>query len=114
MQNATVDRSDAARSAAAITAEASDGDVVVYCPDQLGPSTSRLLGDKLDQVTYPSLDRPELVDWVDYKARLDAADPQAVAQQVLDRAGDHRIFLVYSTSYITHEETCPALQRDRC
>ena len=72
-------------------------------------STSRLLGDDLDQVTYPTFSQPELVDWVDYTERLDAADPEAFATELLERAGDRQIFLVYSTDYITHEETCPAL-----
>jgi hypothetical protein len=49
------------------------------------------------------------VDWVDYKERLAGVDIEAFADRALARAGDHRIFLVYSTSYITHEDSCPAL-----
>ena len=108
-RNVTVDRSDAARSAAAISARADDDALIVYCPDQLGPSTSRILGDGYDQVTYPRLDRPQLVDWTDYTDRLATATPEDVAAKLLRRAGDRQIFLVYSTEYITHKDTCPAL-----
>ena len=108
-RNITVDRTDARRSAEAIEARADDDALVVYCPDQLGPSTSRLLGDGVDQVTYPRFERPELVDWSDYTERLDEVNVDDFARDLLDRAGDRQIFLVYSTEYITHEETCPAL-----
>jgi uncharacterized membrane protein len=108
-RNVTLDRSDAARSAAAIDERAAPGDVVLFCPDQLGPSTSRLLTAEVDAVTYPRLEAPELVDWVDYKARLETTSPAEVAAEVLERAGDGQVFLVYSTSYVTHEEICPSL-----
>ena len=107
-RNITTDRSDAVRSAEAIEARGDDA-LVVYCPDQLGPSTSRVLGDRFDQVTYPRFDAPELVDWTDYTQRLDEVTPEDFAAELLERAGDRQIFLVYSTSYITHEDTCEAL-----
>ena len=110
VRNAVTDRSDARRSVAAIEANGSRGDVVVYCPDQLGPSGSRLLAAGFDQVTYPDFGQPQQVDWVDYKERLARSDPQAFADRLLARAGDHRIFLVSSPTYITHRKVCPALQ----
>jgi hypothetical protein len=109
VRNVITDRSDARRSADAIDAAARPGDLVVFCPDQLGPSTTRLLEPGLDLVTFPRFEDPRFVDWVDYKERLAGVDVDAFAQRALDRAGDHRLFLVYSTSYITHEDTCPAL-----
>jgi len=111
-RNVVVDRTDARRSADAISEVAEPGDWVVYCPDQLGPSTSRLLGPGLSQVSYPAFAGPARVDWVDYKARLAAASPRRFAQDLLRRAGDHRIFLVFSTSYETHREICPALYNE--
>ena len=86
----------------AIAAEYRPGDVVVYCPDQLGPATSRLLehAPGLAQMVFPTGDRPELVDWVDYTQRNSAADAGAFAQRALDRAGpDHTIWYVSSSSY---------------
>jgi hypothetical protein len=108
-RNVTVDRSDARRSADAITDRAEDDALVVYCPDQLGPSTSRQLVGRFDQVTFPRFERPELVDWTDYTERLDDVSVDEFATELVERAGDRQIFLVYSTDYITHEETCPAL-----
>jgi hypothetical protein len=82
------DRSEARPVADAIRAGAKPGDVVLYCPDQIGPSVSRLLGGKrLVQLTFPVGDRPELVDWVDYKERRDRVDANAFTQRVLERAG---------------------------
>ena len=108
-RNVTVDRSDARRSAEAITARAHGDDLIVYCPDQLGPSASRILGDRYDQVTYPNFDRPQFVDWTDYTKRLAKANPNDFADALLRKAGDRQIFLVYSTDYITHRTTCPDL-----
>ena len=109
VRNVVTDRSDAERSVDAIEARGQAGDWVVYCPDQLGPSGSRLLDDGFEQVTYPAFAAPERVDWVDYKARLADASPERFADELVERAAGRPIFLVYSTTYITHEETCPAV-----
>lgn len=108
-RNVTVDRTDAVRSARAIEARGHRGDLVIFCPDQLGPSTARVLAPGFDLVTYPSFGTAARVDWVDYQARLDAADVDRFADEALERAGDRQIFLVYSTAYATHEDLCPAL-----
>jgi mannosyltransferase len=110
VRNAATDRTDAGRSAAAVRANGRPGDVVLFCPDQLGPSTSRSrLLSGFDQVTYPFLKRPQRVDWVDYTKRLAKADPRAVAQHVLQRAGNRRIFMVFQLGYVTHKESCSEL-----
>ncbi len=88
------------------------GDVIAYCPDQLGPSTSRELDGKgnFDQVTYPDFARPRRVDWTDYTARLDRASPQRFAQQLARRAGKKQIYVVWSDAYEkTHHGACRAL-----
>lgn len=103
------DRSDAARSAAAIEARAEPEDLVVYCPDQLGPSTYRALDDALRQVTFPEMAPPERVDWVDYQQRLDAASVPEFAERAVTESDGAAIFLVYSSAYTTHEELCPQL-----
>src|ERR1019366_3546478 len=61
--NAVASRTEAGTVAAAIASGARPGDVVAYCPDQLGPAVSRVLGGNLDQITFPRGDAPEIVDW---------------------------------------------------
>jgi uncharacterized membrane protein len=94
-------RTEAPMLARAIRAGLAPGDLVVYCPDQTGPAVSRLLPSSTDQVVYPTLGRPERVDWVDYAQRNEKASPAAFADRVLSRsrgtiwlvsAGEHRTF----------------------
>jgi mannosyltransferase len=95
-------RTEAGEIAKPIRAGAKPGDVVLYCPDQLGPSVSRLLEGRRDlvQLTFPEGDRPELVDWVDYEQRRHRVDPNAFAQRVLDRAGpESTIWYVVAVQY---------------
>jgi hypothetical protein len=107
------DRTEARPVADAIRAGAKPGDVVVYCPDQLGPSVSRLLGgERLVQLTFPVGARPELVDWVDYKERRTRVNSNTFAQGVLDRAGpDRTIWYVVAVQYRGgNEGQCDAIQ----
>jgi mannosyltransferase len=92
--------------ATAIEDRADPGDLVVYCPDQLGPAGSRALGLPLDQVTYPDLGDPHFVDWVDYADRNADADPQSFVDEVLQRAEGHTIWLAWSPEYVTLEGQC--------
>lgn len=104
--NIRFQRTQAAPIVEQITTKGAPGDVVVYCPDQLGPSTMRLMPDGFTQVGFPGTTSPERIDWVDYAAR-NAADPLAYAHTVADLAGpEHDIFVVWSGGYQTHEGTC--------
>ena len=84
-------------------------DVVVYCPDQLGPAVSRLLPDEVRQEVFPSHGRPERVDWVDYAERNTAADPVAFADDVLRRHPDGTVWLVVAGGYRTFGNRCDVL-----
>jgi len=106
------DRTSAARVAAALTAGVEPGDVVAYCPDQLGPSVSRLLPDNLGavQLTFPRATPPQLVDWVDYAKVNKAADPEAFAHMLLDRAGPtHTVWVVWAPGYRTFKDMCQGI-----
>jgi hypothetical protein len=106
-ENVTEQRTQAGPVAAAIEAEGRPGDVVAYCPDQLGPGVHRLLAPGYVELTYPRGRPPARVDWVDYEDRLEAADPVAFADRLHAAAGrDHDVFLAWSGSYRTHEEVC--------
>lgn len=106
------ERTTAAKVAAAIAAQAQPGDVVAYCPDQLGPSVSRRLADRdLVQVTFPMSDLgPSRVDWVDYENRNRAARTVPFSDLLLSRAGPtHDIWLVWAPGYRTFGTKCSAL-----
>jgi mannosyltransferase len=107
-----VPRTQAGEIAAAVRAGAHAGDVVVYCPDQLGPDTSRLLPAslKIRQFTFPGFARPDRIDWTDYAARNAAADPEAFAAHLVERTGPADIWLVSSPGYLTYDEKCERLQ----
>jgi mannosyltransferase len=109
-RNVSDERTQAAQSADVIRAEARPGDLVVYCPDQVGPDVSRLLeGMDLRQRTFPDGDRPERVNWVDYEDRLAAADPAAFGRRMLREAGDSTIWYVSSGGYRNVVGKCEAL-----
>ena len=95
--------------ATAYRSSAATGDLLVYCPDQLGPPVARLLGPGYRQVVYPSLAEPARIDWVDYRARQDAADPRAIAASVDALAGRQRLFVLVASGYRTFEGDCERL-----
>jgi mannosyltransferase len=108
----TMPRTQAGEIAAAVRAGAHDGDVVVYCPDQLAPDTSHLLpaSPKIRQFTFPGFGPPDRVDWTDYAARNRAADPDTFATELVARTGPADIWLVSSPGYLTYGDKCEQLQ----
>jgi mannosyltransferase len=111
VRNVTTNRTQASQVTDQITAAAKPGDVVGYCPDQLGPDVSRLLpaSPALKQYTFPRFESPKFVDWVDYADRNAKSNPDAYAQGLLKRAAGHTIWMVYSTGYKTLEGKCEAI-----
>ena len=115
--NATRLRTQASQVAGAINAEAKTGDVVVYCPDQLGLDASRLVAPTLRQYAFPTMAAPQIVNWVDYEQRNQVfhvpgvagnlADPAVFAQEMLRLAGpEHNIWYVWSDGYKTFGTKC--------
>jgi hypothetical protein len=102
-------RTQAGVVAAALRGQVGPRDVVVYCPDQLGPAVSRLLPRDTPQVVFPSGGRPELVDWVDYAERNEAGDPVAFADDLVRRHPDGSVWLVVAGGYRTYEDRCEEL-----
>jgi mannosyltransferase len=102
-------RTSAGDVVAALRKAGSPGDLVVYCPDQLGPPVARELDGAYEQVVYPTLGPPERVDWVDYAARQQATDPSEVAGRVDSRAGGRAVLVLWSTQHRTFEGHCEAL-----
>jgi uncharacterized membrane protein len=117
--NITTNRTQAGQVAAAIATHGRPGDVVAYCPDQLGPAVNRLLpAGRYVQTTFPRGTGPEFVDWVDYATASQRGRPLVFAAHLEDlaRAGHHRIFVVWAGGYQTFgvkcEQIVQALQDD--
>jgi hypothetical protein len=112
--NVVVDRTSAGRVAAVLRAEARPGDVVAYCPDQLGPSVSRLVESTsgLRQLTFPRATPPQLVDWVGYVA-ANKASPAPFARMLVDLAGpDATVWVVWAPNYRALGTRCQGLLTD--
>ena len=102
-------RTQSADVAAAVRDRAQPGDVVVYCPDQLGPAYSREMPDDLVEMAYPTLGAPDRVDWVDYGERNGSFDPAERAEEILDEADGHAVFMVWMPDYNTFGSQCEQL-----
>jgi uncharacterized membrane protein len=109
VDNLRTQRTQAGEIASYIATNGHAGDVVAYCPDQLGPAVSRLLPAAFDQLTFPDGDAPQFVDWVDYEERIQAKDPVAFATGVDERAGSNTVWLVWSGGYRTLGSSCETI-----
>jgi hypothetical protein len=96
---------------AAALATAAPGDVVAFCPDQLGPAVSRVAPPGLDLVVYPDLRPAGRVDWTDYAQRNGAGDPAEVAAALDARAGRHAVWVVTGRGFrVPSDDDCRALR----
>jgi mannosyltransferase len=104
-------RTQVGQVAAVLESSSHPGDVVLYCPDQLGPSAARLLAPSLGlrQVVYPTFAAPNRVDWVDYAERMSLGDPTQVAADADQLAGRHTIWLEWSAGYRSVRSACGAV-----
>jgi mannosyltransferase len=111
VRNARDERTQAGQVAAKLAARAKPGEVVVYCPDQLGPAVSRVLGGHrgLEEVTFPALSGPRRVNWVDYRKRIDATSTAKVAAEILARSDGAPIWYVVAPGYRSFEGRCEKL-----
>jgi mannosyltransferase len=94
---------------AKVLEQAGPDDLVVFCPDQLGPAVNRLAPHAGRQVVYPTFGSSTIVNWVDYKHRNEHAHPVQFAREALKRANGHRIWLVYEVGYPTLQGGCSSL-----
>ncbi len=110
----TMERTASPFVATVINAKARAGDVVVYCPDQVGPSTTRLVRESigLRQLTFPSGESPRFVNWTDYAKRNAAAVPREFARTVRAQAHAATIWYVWSPGYLTYGSKCEELVTD--
>ena len=109
-QQSSTLRSQAPEVARVVNA-APPGSVVLFCPDQLGPSTMRLVTNpKVKVFGYPRFDDPNFVNWVDYDKALNSADPTASIARLLGEAAGKPLYLVTAAGYAQAGYTCAALR----
>ena len=94
--------------AAVLTAHARSGDVVAFCPDQLGPAVYRLTSaSAYREITYPRSTGPAIIDWVDYKAAVQSHPTASFVAELEAMAGSgHSIWLVYASGYQGYKLRC--------
>ena len=111
LRSAVTNRTQAAQVVDIIAAEAKPGDLVISCPDQLGPDTQRLLERRTDirQVVYPTFATPAFVDWVDYAQRNGRASPDRFARRALRVADGHTIWVIWAPNYRTLDGQCETM-----
>jgi len=106
-------RTQAVQIAQVLNAEAQPGDLVVYCPDQLGPAVSRVLQGRFDEITFPRDARPEIVDWVNYLKVVGAASPRKFVKRVESLAGTGgSVFYVWAPGYNGYGSKCQTILHD--
>jgi mannosyltransferase len=103
-------RTQAAQTAALLRTRLGPGDLVVYCPDQLGPAVDRLLPAGTAEVVYPTMGSPRRVDWVDYESRNEAGSPATFAAAV-DARATGAVWLVRADGYRTFGTQCAELDQ---
>jgi hypothetical protein len=104
------DRTQVGVAAEVVAAEGSDGDLVVFCPDQLAPAGHFLLADRFTTIAYPALDDGKSVDWVDYADRNRSADPGAAADAIVANAGGSRaVWMIWIDGYRNYGRQCGRL-----
>ena len=108
------ERTQAGEVAVKIASLARPGDLVAYCPDQLGPAVYRALQRRDDvdvrHIVLADSSGPALVDWVDYADRMQRASGADFAAEVNALAGpDHAVLLVRADGYRFLEGTCALL-----
>lgn len=109
VRNVLTQRTQAGEIAAYIVDNGEPGDLVAYCPDQLGPAVSRLLPADRIQRTYPAGAEPTFVDWADYADKQEAGDPAELAEQLMEEVGEGTLWLVWQSGYRTLESRCEEL-----
>jgi mannosyltransferase len=109
VRNVVTERTQAGELAGYIVDNGRPGDVVAFCPDQLGPAVDRLLPDDRVARTYPGGGDPAFIDWADYAAKQAAGDPSAFAKALVDQAGSGTVWLVWAPAYRTLGTRCEQL-----
>jgi hypothetical protein len=110
--NIWTSRTQAGQVATALARFGRPGDIVAFCPDQLGPSVARVLPpQRYRMTTFPRGTAPQFVDWINYSAATHAGNPVTFVQHLEKMAGpDHQIFLAWAPDYQTYGIKCQEIE----
>jgi len=108
--NAFVTRTQGGQVGATVSALGRAGDVVAFCPDQLGPAVSRTLSGRFQTLTFPRGTSPDIVDWVNYTSTVEATKTAPFVRHLLQLAGPHHdIWFVWAPNYVGYGTKCQAI-----
>ena len=102
------DRTQGAEAAALIAEGYEAGDVLVFCPDQVGPATLRSVSGSPASFAYPRGDG-RFVDWQDYSETIASTGVEGFVSEVLAEAGSHNIWLVNGFGYKGFGNRCESM-----
>jgi hypothetical protein len=108
----TTSRTQAGEVAATLAQFGRPGDVVAFCPDQLGPAVNRIVpAGRYQMVTFPRGTSPQFVNWVDYAKTTRAGNTATFATRLeQSSAPTHQIWLVWAPGYETYGTKCEDLE----
>lgn len=112
--NITTNRTQAGEVAATLARLGRPGDVVAYCPDQLGPAVYRLLPPgRYQQITFPRETGPAFVNWINYAKVVASARAANFDAKVEAMAGrTHQVWLVFAPGYLNFGAKCQQIEAD--
>ena len=108
----TTNRTQAGEVARALAIHGKPGDLVAYCPDQLGPAVNRLLpSGRYHQTTFPRGTGPEFVNWVNYATASHDASALRFTEKLESTAAKTgaQIFVVWAPGYQTFGTKCEGI-----
>jgi hypothetical protein len=108
----TTNRTQAGEVARALAIHGKPGDLVAYCPDQLGPAVNRLLpSGRYHQTTFPRGTGPEFVNWVNYATASRDASALRFTEKLESTAAKTgaQIFVVWAPGYQTFGTKCEGI-----
>jgi hypothetical protein len=110
--NVWTSRTQAGEVAATLARLGRQGDIVAFCPDQLGPAVDRLLpAGRYREITFPRGTGPQFVNWVDYATASAAGHPAAFAARLESMSAPARqIWLVWAPGYQTFGTKCEEIE----
>jgi hypothetical protein len=98
-------RSQGEEVAGAVDAVVGPDDVIIFCPDQLGPATTHYLKSDVERRAFPGGDG-FTVDWRNYLERVASTDAVAFAVDAHEAAGTGAVWFVSSPGYRGFDFPC--------